>query len=198
MHAHELALGVNALSERERTVDSDYLALRAEALSGKGLAFRRLVEPYLAAGLRLASRSTSRDLAEDAVQEALIICFERLRNCHDAPSLRAFFFSTVIKRSHTLRRGEARRRQRQEASARPQDEPKPDELYGAEQLRGELAAALEKLSPKRRAAVLLRVDAGLDYASIAKEMGCSENAVRVLVSQGLKALRSECESLLER
>jgi RNA polymerase sigma factor (sigma-70 family) len=69
------------------------------------------------------------------------------------------------------------------------DESEEREL--AEQLRPAIVAALAALPATQREAVELRVVGELDYASVADRIGCSEQAARVRVFRGLRALHVE-------
>src|SRR5687767_6139547 len=77
------------------------------ALAGDGRAFRSLVEPHLPMLFRIAARvSGNAAIAEDAVQEALTLAFERLPNYrHDTP-FRAFLATVAARQAHTLSRTE--------------------------------------------------------------------------------------------
>lgn len=55
----------------------------------------------------------------------------------------------------------------------------------------ELWAAVKRLPPKQRAAVVSRFVGDLAYAEVAIVVGCSEDAARQNVSSGLRALREE-------
>jgi RNA polymerase sigma factor (sigma-70 family) len=54
---------------------------------------------------------------------------------------------------------------------------------------GEVWAAVERLSEAQRAAVALRYAAGLSHREIGAALGCSEQAARRRVADGLAALR---------
>jgi DNA-directed RNA polymerase specialized sigma24 family protein len=49
---------------------------------------------------------------------------------------------------------------------------------------------------KRRAAVLLRLDAGMDYSEISEALGTSEGSARVLVHLALKELKAGLKTYL--
>lgn len=62
------------------------------------------------------------------------------------------------------------------------------ERAGLDELRAELADALERLSPSVREAVQLRIVDGLPYPELAVRLGISEQAARSRVSRGLAKL----------
>jgi len=75
--------------------------------------------------------------------------------------------------------------------------PLPDDLPAAAQqppaeqleLRRQILAAIDKLSPSLRAVILLALVEEESYENIAQSLGISENAVRVRVFRGVRALR---------
>lgn len=68
-----------------------------------------------------------------------------------------------------------------------------DVMVEADRHRGELRAALARMSPAARDAVSLRVVDELDYAEIGERLGCSEVAARVRVHRGLAKLNELLE-----
>lgn len=58
-----------------------------------------------------------------------------------------------------------------------------------------LAAALQRLPPKNRDAVRLRVIDQLDYEDISQRLGCKPGAARVRVMRGLRRLQAEFDNL---
>lgn len=58
---------------------------------------------------------------------------------------------------------------------------------------GEIWAAVSELSPGQRAAVALRFAADLPYGEIAASLGCSEDAARRRVHDGLRNLRAKID-----
>ena len=176
--------------ERAAVVDLESRRLGA-ALAGDGDAFAGLVRPHLATMFRVAGRSARRhDLAEDAVQEALQVAWQRLATYRPGSSMRAWLLAIVAKRAWTLTRSEIRRRDREEGAARPQQPADPEQHLRAAQTAARIERALETLPDKRRRAVILRLDGGLSHAEIAQALDSTEGSVRVLAHMGLKQLKS--------
>lgn len=169
--------------------------LLARVKAGDGQAFGQLVTPHLGVLFRVAARTT-RDaaLAEDAVQETLVIAHRQLHRYQAGTSLRAYLAAIVVRRSLTLVRGEVRRRARERGSSQPGNSFSAEETVTAELQRRRLGKALEKLPAKRREAVILRLETGLTHAEIASALGSTERSVRVLVHLGLKELKELLES----
>lgn len=175
---------------REPALLADERRLCAAALAGDGRAFAELVQPHLAMLLRVATRTTrERSLGEDAVQEALVIAARELRHYQPGTSLRAWLASVVAARAFTLLRGEVRRRQRDEAMPEPTADATPEEHMRGQELRAKIDAILAELPEKRRMAVILRLDGGLDYDEIAHAIGSTPESARALVHLAVKALR---------
>ncbi|MCO4763435.1 MAG: sigma-70 family RNA polymerase sigma factor [Myxococcales bacterium] len=168
------------------------------ARQGDGAAFSALVTPHLAMLFRVAGRSCrSRELAEDAVQDALTIAAGRLESYEPGTSLKAWLAAITSQRAWTLLRGELRRRQREQAASEPQRAASPEQHLRARQAADRVQAALAKLPEKRRQAAMLRLDGGLSYKEIAQELETSAASARVLVHLSVKALRAELGDLLE-
>lgn len=90
--------------------------------------------------------------------------------------------------SSEFRRGDARRRAREEIAARPEAEPPGEALERAELQRSLLDEVL-RLAEPAKSAVVLRYLEGLSYAEVAERQGVSEAAVRKRVSRALEDLR---------
>ena len=73
----------------------------------------------------------------------------------------------------------------------PEELPATVQRQPAEQheLRREILHAMDKLSPRIRAVVLLALVEEESYQSIAEALGISENAVKVRVFRGVRILR---------
>lgn len=171
--------------------------LIARALDGDGRAFASLVEPHLALLYRVAARACGdRALAEDAVQDALTLAYERLSTYQPGTSFRAFLAAYAVRKAQTLLRGERRRRVREEGAEAPQGLPGPVDLVRASQAAVRVRDALAKLPEKRRAVAMLRLDAELSYAEIAEAVGTTEGSARVLVHMALKELRGQLADLV--
>ena len=178
-------------------VDLQERRLVQQAMAGDGRAFAALVGPHLPMLLRVAARvSGDGALAEDAVQESLDIAYRRLGDLSKTTPLRAFIAGIVVKRAKTLARSERRRRLREQRSEQNTESvvrPGPHERID---LQRAMQEALDGMSDKSRAAVVLRLDAGLSHGEIAEEIGSTERSVRVLVHRAMGELRKKLMPLL--
>ena len=168
----------------------DEARLLREALAGQGRAFAALVKPHLGMLYRLAARATHHpSLAEDAVQEALLIVHERLASYQPGTSFKAWMATITLTRVKTLARGERRRGLREGASSAPLTLVGPAEQLDAKELARRVHEALDALPEKRRHALMLRLDAGLSFKEIAEATGSTEGSLRVLVHLGMATIR---------
>ncbi|MBY0275836.1 sigma-70 family RNA polymerase sigma factor [Candidatus Binatia bacterium] len=148
--------------------------------------------PHLAVLHRVAERILGcRDLARDAVQEALVTYWrEQPAHGHE----RAWLIRTVIHRSLHERRAQARRRRwesdavRDAASDCPLCSP-PDHELERRELAASLDAALRALPEEHRTVFLLRELHGLEYDAIALRLSIPVGTVRSRLSRARCALR---------
>jgi len=169
----------------------------AAALEGDGSAFRALVEPHLPMLFRIAARvSGDGALAEDAVQETLALAYRQLSSYRHRTSFKSYLAAIVSRRAHTLARSE-RRRHRREQGASGADRPAtPEEDMDGAALADRIRQVLGLMPKKRRAAALLRFDAGLSYREIANALGTTEGSARVLVHMVTKELRERLADVI--
>ena len=176
-----------AVPETHASSESKQLS---SALAGDGEAFAALVRPHLPMLYRIAARQTRNEsLAEDAVQEALVIVCERLASYRPGTSLKAWMAAIVMTRAKTLARSERRRAAREESAKGPSPLPAPSARLDSDELITRVRDALDTLPAKRRQAAILRLDGGLTHGEIAEVLGSTEGSVRVLVHLALTSLR---------
>jgi RNA polymerase sigma-70 factor (ECF subfamily) len=190
-------------SGRSERSDADVITLESRRLkaarTGDGGAFADLVRPHLSVMLRVAARAGgNRALAEDAVQETLGLAYERLGRYRAGSSFRAWLLAMVSRRAWTLRRAEARRRDRELKVAPPERASSPEQAMRAVQCGERIAEMLETMPEKRRRAAVLRLDGGLSYAEIGAALETSEGSARVLVHMAVKTLRAALSDLVEQ
>lgn len=132
-----------------------------------------------------------RDLARDAVQEALLTHW---RGGPDDGSDRAWLIRTVIHRSLHERRAQSRRRRWESDAARDGtfDCPlcQPDRELERRELASLLDGALRSLPEAHRTVFLLREVDGLEYHAIALRLGLPVGTVRSRLNRARCALRA--------
>ncbi|ROR34317.1 RNA polymerase sigma factor [Inmirania thermothiophila] len=156
-----------------------------------------------ARALRHAELATGdRDEALDLVQEAMIRLASRYRH-RPAQEWGALFYRILENGIRDWQRRQAARRRwlgwlrladGAGGDAAPDPAPDPASELAAEDARRALERALRTLPWRQQQAFRLRVWAGLDVASTARAMGCSEGSVKTHLSRALAALRPLLEA----
>jgi RNA polymerase sigma-70 factor (ECF subfamily) len=153
--------------------------------------FAKLIAPMLGRLHRLARRILrSDDLAEDAVQEALVSLWREGRM---PPNLDAWLSRTVIHRSLHLNRSRSRRdrQERQACLRRPEFDPssEPSRAAMAEEIGAHIIEALSGLSERFRTVFILREIEQMDYESIAAMLQIPVGTVRSRLARSRAALQ---------
>lgn len=174
------------------------LVLRAQA--GDAAALERLFERYekrlkIWAHGRLPQWARGPEDTHDLVQETLCQVVRKLDSFH--PRHEGAFLAYV---RQVLRNGvtdRIRRFRRRGAvtpldSAHPSDLPSPDEQAEAELLLDRYEAALERIRPEYREAIVVRIELGLSWAEAAQALGKpSVPAAQMAVRRALVRLAEE-------
>lgn len=159
-----------------------------------------LVLQYQVQAVRTAFLITrDRALAEDIVQAAFLRAYERIVQFDARRSFGPWFLRSVVNDAVKA----AVRRKRQvplEVSSEGEEtsladlladpSPGPDDLVEAAELRRTVWAALGKLPPAQRAAIVLRYYLGLSEAEMADELACPPGTVKWRLHAARKRLRT--------
>lgn len=155
-------------------------------------AFGQLAEGH-GARLRTMARLILRDadLAEDAVQEALLRCWRQLPKLRDADRFDAWLTRTLIRTASD----EAARRRRFEASVRPitAERSQSDDL-SVIGIREQLDRGFRRLSVDHRAVVVLHHYSGLTLSEVASVLGVAPGTIRSRYHYAMSALRAAIEA----
>ncbi len=142
-----------------------------------------------AAWVRRAAFGLTRDVhrAEDLAQETWAIALSRPPSSGE--NIRGWLGTVLRNAARSVARGEARRRGREQESARAEALPPADSLVEEAELAAQLAREVRALPEPYRTAIVLVYFEGRGAASIAREKGIPEATVRSHVHRGLERLR---------
>ena len=181
----EAALPVTRI-DPTRAIGARPVALeRPEQLAALGAALERET-PVLLAAARALLRSESD--ARDLVQTTLEIASRKAADLRDPAALRAWLLAIQVREAFRFRRRLARLIRLS---------PEVEEIADLSAARGldhdviALRAALPKLPPRARAAVVLHYLAGLPVSEVAAAMDISENTTKGHLKAALARLREE-------
>ncbi|MGH7506264.1 MAG: RNA polymerase sigma factor [Longimicrobiales bacterium] len=167
-------------------------SLIARARTGDRAAQEALIGRYLKDVYGVTSRVLGdSDLAQDAAQDAMVNALRGLHRFRGDASFRTWLLRIALNAARSV----ARRRGRRREVALAVIENAPDgeaDVATRTAMRDEAARAarmIERLPPKQKLAVSLRVNQGLSYAEVAAVLECTEGAARVNYHLGIKRLR---------
>lgn len=166
--------------------------LIARLTQGDATVFEILVNRYQKSALRLALRFTmDQTEAEDMAQEAFLQVHLRIHQYNPEVAPFKTWFFTIL--SNLCRNAIKKNK-----SASFIDLPEgtlaigdPEGEFAHEERRAAMAAAIAKLPPNQRLALILRHEEGFSYADIAVALGISVSAVRSLLVRAKRTLRRE-------
>lgn len=168
----------------------DDLVTRAKA--GDRIAFDGLVGPLIDIGFRLAyGMLHDREAAEDVVQEASVKAWRRLGNLRPGTEPRPWFLAIVANQCRTAMRGRWWSVLRLEAAPRAAGPGFEDRIVRGADLR----AALRRLAPDQREALVLRYYLDLQLAEVAAIAGVPVGTIKSRVNRGLAALKPHFETM---
>jgi RNA polymerase sigma-70 factor (sigma-E family) len=158
----------------------------------KGVQDRAQFEEYFAArrdAVRRAAYLLCGDWhwADDLTQTAFVRLAAGWRSVRDPAALDAFVRTCLVRAYLADTRRVWRRRERSHAEL-PEVVGAEDDAENATR-RLLFAAALRRLAPRQRAALVCRYYQGLDVAATAEALGCSPGTVKSQTARGLARLR---------
>lgn len=180
------------MSDGDRPDPSEDARLVARAREGDRDAFERLVRRHLRAAHRVAlSRTGDPHDADDVCQDAFVRALERLEDCREPESFRAWLLAIVRNRATDLVRGVDRSRRE------PLDELGPAEIgrvasepASEETVAEPLAAAIDDLPERQRRVVLMHDYEGWSHREVADELGIAVGTSRYHLHEARKRLRA--------
>jgi RNA polymerase sigma factor (sigma-70 family) len=163
---------------------------KADTLSGPpadvDVSFNELYSNTRVAMVRLASLLVaSRAEAEELTQDAYIDLF---RQWDEVLNPAGFLRTLIVRRCTRSRRRRDTERHKLEVVGRRDD---PFTVVSGEPELDETVAAVRRLTPERRAVVVLRFYEDMSHSQIAAALDCSEATVRTRLHRALAELRRE-------
>ena len=146
--------------------------------------FQTLIDEHAAAVMAVLRGAVGREGAEDAFQETFLAALRAYPGLRDARNLRGWLVTIAHRKAidHHRARGRA-----PVPVAAVREEP----VFDPDPADGAVWTAVAGLPPKQRAAVTLRFASDLPHEEIAAALGCSPEAARRSLHEGLKRLRKE-------
>jgi len=150
--------------------------------------FQHLIDAHGDEVMAVLRGAVGREGAEDCFQETFLAALRAYPRLGDARNLRGWVITIAHRKAIDHHRARGRR---------PLPIADVAAIAGAEEAGFEqgrddgLWAAVGALPPKQRAAVTLRYASDLPHAEIAAALGCSPEAARRSLHEGIKRLRKE-------
>ena len=169
--------------------DAELLHLYAQQRSEE--AFAELARRYTRLIFTTCLRETqNRTLAEDASQGVLVLLSQKAGSLQRVEALAGWLYTASRHVARNLLKQE-HRRQRNEARAMEESLPLPDPgnpLW--EQIEPHFHAALDRLKPADRAAILLRFVQDESLAEVGACLGIPENTARMRINRAMEKIRA--------
>ncbi len=161
------------------------------AAAGDKVAFARLVEAHHASMARVAYVIAGDvDAADDAVQAAWTIAWQKLRSLRDPSQVRAWLIAIAANEARKVV-GRSRRALVVDISSELPEAGGGDPLEAIEAV--DLRAAMRGLSGEQRGLLAMRYVAGLDATEIGRHIGMSASGVRSRLARTLAQLRVDLD-----
>lgn len=188
----------------EACTESDDLRLVEALRDGVQDAYEELLtrfqQPVYALAFRLLNDPSE---AGDVVQEVFLKIFRNIGSFRGQSTLKTWIYRITVNEAHNARRWFFRHRRREVELDQDPDESRnwkeaipdrqrsPYEEAADREQRRMIEAALEKINPIFREAVVLRDITDLSYDEIAEVLGVSLGTVKSRILRGREALRDE-------
>jgi RNA polymerase sigma-70 factor, ECF subfamily len=163
-------------------------------LQGDTDAFSEIIDQYNALMMRTALMIIGdRDIAADAVQDALIQAWQHLSGLREAGALRPWLMRIVVNQCISYKRKAARTAAFVRQSLADQSTQLAAEIADDHKGRLErdwdLAETVKRLPPKQQAVIMLHYYQGMTLPSMAEALHISENTLKKRIQAALNNLR---------
>jgi RNA polymerase sigma factor (sigma-70 family) len=146
--------------------------------------FQTLIDEHAAAVMGVLRGAVGQEGADDAFQETFLAALRAYPDLRDARNLRGWLVTIAHRKAIDHHRARGR-------LAVPVAAVREEPVFDPDPADGAVWAAVASLPPKQRAAVTLRFASDLPHEEIADALGCSPEAARRSLHEGLKRLRKE-------
>ncbi len=193
--ANETTREQDGIEEVEKSAEqSAQQALIERVLQGDTEAFGTIVDQYNTLMMRTALLIVGdRDIAADAVQDALIQAWQHISSLREAGSLRPWLMRIVVNQCISYKRKVARTAAFVRQSLADQSTQLAadiaDDQKGRLERDWDLAETVKKLPPKQQAVIMLHYYQGMTLPSMAKALQISENTLKKRIQAALNNLR---------
>jgi DNA-directed RNA polymerase specialized sigma24 family protein len=147
--------------------------------------FQTVLDEHANAVMAILRGAVGRNGAEDCFQETFLAALRAYPKLKDASNLRGWLLTIAHRKAIDHHRANGR------APVPVADPAALVTVDGIPEPDADLWAAVGALPPKQRAAVALRYGSDLPHGEIAAALGCSPEAARRSLHEGLKRLRGE-------
>lgn len=145
--------------------------------------FQTLLDEFAAEVMGVLRGAVGRSDAEDCFQETFLAALRAYPRLKSSENLRGWLLTIAHRKAIDHHRANGRRPvPMAEVAEIAVSDPEPG---------GEIWGVVGELPPKQRAAVALRFGSDLPHAEIAAALGCSPEAARRSLHEGMKRLRKE-------
>lgn len=159
------------------------------ARGGDDVAFESLLEPLIQPAYWLAlGLLHDHDAAEDAVQEAAVRAWRKIRNLRQGSDMKPWFFGIVANQCRSAQRSRWWSVLKFAEIDRPASEPDEQIPQGAD-----LRRAMLRLRHSDRLALVLFYYLDLPLDEVAAACGCSRSGARKRLQRSVRRLRPELE-----
>jgi len=146
--------------------------------------FQRLIDEHARDVMAVLRAAVGREGADDCFQETFLAALRAYPGLRDDGNLRGWLITIAHRKAIDHHRARGRR-------PVPVAEVAEEAVPGPEPADDGVWAAVGALPPKQRAAVTLRYASDLPHSEIAAALGCSPEAARRSLHEGIKRLRKE-------